>query len=130
MPVLCSIQTVFNDDWSLGIGNNQPQPGFVFIRNPRGVGRAMPGKSPFELLQAHREWRQQMIQDLWIQPQTVSLEAYREHQRHRTKQRAESVSKGSFLAGLGRYYTRKAAPVYDWKGDWPKEAAKKGPGQH
>jgi hypothetical protein len=125
VPVLCSIQTVFNDDWSLGVGNNQPQPAAVFIRNPRGVGRAMPGKTPFELLQAHKEWRQQMIQELWLTPQPASLEAYRIHQRHRAQQRAEIVVKGSFLARLGIYYKRKAAPVYDWQGDWPKEAARK-----
>jgi hypothetical protein len=24
------------------------------------------------------------------------------------------------------YYKRQAAPVYEWKGDWPKEAEKRG----
>ncbi|HTD23480.1 MAG TPA: hypothetical protein VK738_12550 [Terriglobales bacterium] len=126
LPVLCTMQTVFDNDWSLGVGNNQPQPAAVFLRNPRGVGKAMPGKSPFEVWQTHREWRQQMIQDLSIQPQDVSLEAYRAHQQIRAQQRAERVRKGSFLAKLSMYYKRKAAPVYEWKGNWPKEAEKRG----
>jgi hypothetical protein len=126
MPVLCSIQTHFNHDWSLGVANNKPQPAAVFIRNPHGVGRAMPGKTPFELLQAHKEWRMQMIEDLGIEPQPVSVAAYRQHQQTRAQQRAAQVRHGSFIARLGIFYKRKVAPVADWRGDWPKEAAKRG----
>ncbi len=126
VPVLCSIQTHFNQDWSLGIANNKPLPAAVFIRNPHAVGRAMPGKSPFELLQAHKEWRMQMVEDLGIEPQSVSVAAYRQHQQTRAQQRAAQVRGGSFLARLGIYYKRKLAPVADWRGDWPREAAKRG----
>jgi hypothetical protein len=125
MPVLCTIQTYFNDDWSLGTGSNQPQPASIFIRNPHAIGRAMPGKSPWELLQAHREWRDQMIQDLGVQPEPASLEGYRAQQKLRAEQRAALVAKGSFLMKLGTFYKRKALPIYDWKGDWPSAAAKR-----
>lgn len=125
LPVLCAMQTVFDNDWSLGVGNNQPQPAAVFLRNRRGVGKTMPGRSPLEVWQTHREWRQQMMQDLNIQPQSVSLAAYRAHQQIRAQQRAEKVRKGSFLAKLSMYNKRKMVPVYEWKGDWPKEATRR-----
>jgi hypothetical protein len=126
LPVLVTMQTVFDKDWSLGVGNNQPQPAAVFFRNPRAVGKAMPGTSVSEVWQTHCEWRQGMMQDLGVQPQPVSLEAYRAHQQIRAQQRAERIRKGSFLAKLSMYYKRQAAPVYEWKGDWPKEAKERG----
>jgi hypothetical protein len=126
MPVMISIQTHFSDDWSVSAANNKPQPAAIFLRNPRALYRLMPGKTPFELLQAQREWRYQMIQELGIHPlEPISLEAYRSHHRHRTLQRTQLVRKGTFLARLGVYYKRKIAPVYEWRGDWPREAAKR-----
>jgi len=125
MPVMCAVQTFFDQDWSLGVGNNQPQPGAVFIRNPHAVGRAMPGKNPFDLLLGHREWRDQMINDLGIQPQPPSWVAYRDQNQKRAQQRVEIMRKGSILLNFAKYLKRKAAPVYDWKGDWPAEAEKR-----
>lgn len=124
-PILCSIQTFYDQDWSLGVANSQPQAASVFIRNPHSIGRYMPGKSPHDLLLSHREWRDQMIHDLGIQPQPVSWDAYSAQNQKRAQQRIDIMRKSSMIANFAKFLKRQALPVYEWKGDWPTEAEKR-----
>ncbi len=124
-PVMCAIETYFDQDWSLAITNSQPQAASVFGRNPHSLSRCMPGKNPHDQLLSHREWRDQMIKDLGIQPQPVSWDAYTAQNQKRAQQRVEIMRKGSIFDNLAKFLKRQALPVYEWKGDWPAEAEKR-----
>jgi hypothetical protein len=131
LALKCSIQSCLQDGWTLGFSDRKPQATSSLLRRKKAIGVCMPNSSPYELLQAFLQMREQICADLGISYlKDDSLEAYIAKMQQAVTDMREAVQQKNFATGISQVYYRKFSLLktkseYVWLGDYPKEAERR-----
>ncbi len=122
----CSFTSRCENGWVVSTGTRKPNGGTWIMRLPQSVWRCKPGLDPASLYQAHQQQCSELSSDLGLRtlPAGSASEYFRGVQS-RMQQRRTAVRAKMVPTILFEYYAFVFRPRLEWKGDWPKEAAKR-----
>jgi hypothetical protein len=126
IEMACSFTTRCENGWVISTGARKFNGGSWIMRLPQSVWRCKPGLDPVSLFQAHQQQCTELTSDLGVRtlPATSASEYFRGVQS-RMQQRRTAVRAKLVPTILFEYYAFTFHPRLEWKGDWPKEAAKR-----
>jgi hypothetical protein len=122
------ISSRLDDNWSLSNSNMIPNPIQCVLRKPRALWKSIPKGGPRELLDAHLQMRQSMMDDLGIGNITTDSEqAYFDAQTENHHKNREALRKKNAILLRLESILYKRMPILTWMGDLQK-ATKNRPG--
>jgi len=126
IEMACSFTTRCENGWVISTGARKFTGGSWIMRLPQSVWRCKPGLDPVSLFQAHQQQCTELTSDLGVRvlPAGSASEYFRGVQS-RMQQRRTAVRAKLVPTILFEYYSFAFRPRLEWKGDWPKEAAKR-----
>ncbi len=126
IEMACSFTTRCENGWVISTGARKFTGGSWIMRLPQSVWRCKPGLDPVSLFQAHQQQCTELTSDLGVRtmPATSASEYFRGVQ-NRMQQRRTAVRAKLVPTILFEYYAFTFHPRLEWKGDWPKEAARR-----
>jgi hypothetical protein len=65
-PLCCNLLTFLENGWSVSTTNRRSRRGNYLLRRPRALWWSLPDRAPYQLLEAHREWRDRVARDLGL----------------------------------------------------------------
>jgi len=117
-PMRYSIQSYFQDGWSLGTGTLKSNGMIYMCRNPKHLGTYCPEGEPAEVFSIHLERRQEVQARLGLQLSTdVSWEFYFTKQTENALKRREIFEHKNVLVALIEGTLFEFNPVTEWLGD-------------
>ena len=122
----CSFTTRYQNGWVVSTGTRRPNGGTWIMRLPQSVWRCKPGLDPVSLFQAHQQQCAELSSDLALRtlPGNAASD-YFPGVQSRMQQRRTAVRSKMIPTILFEYYSFVLRPRLEWKGDWPKEVAKR-----
>ncbi len=126
IALACSFTSRCENGWVISTGARKLNGGSWIMRLPQSVWRAKPGLDPVSLFQAHQQQCTELTSDLGVRTlPAVSASEYFRGVQSRMQQRRTAVRAKLVPIILFEYYSFMVRPRLEWKGDWPKEAAKR-----
>ena len=124
----CAFVSTMEDGWKIVVSDNQPEPGSVFVRQPRALSRCFPNLAVSDLLKKFSEFRNQVSIDLQIKPlANETIEQFISDVQNNAAQMQAALKTRNVWVALAHYHKRRLTrnrvkPMYEWLGDYPKVA--------
>ena len=127
LELAVSFITRFDGGWQVSTGPRKPNGGTWILRLGRSVWQCKPGLEPSGLLQSHQQLCTNLRSDLGVGVLPArSAEDYFRDITSRMQLRRAALKKKWLPVILLEFNLFKLRPHLEWKGDWPKEASKRG----
>jgi hypothetical protein len=129
-PLLFGISSSLDGGWGIGTGNGKPRTITYLWRLPKLVQTKQPGASPGKLLERHLELRDYLVNGLGLQVLTdSSVENWFARGDNTWGLRKEALLDRDIVADLREAQRVEKQGHWEWLGDYPQEAARRGTGK-
>lgn len=126
MPMVCTIHSAMEQGWSLSTTNLKPNGLSHTWRNPKSLWSYHPSATPDKLLQAHRERRQQIQENLKVSIVTdLSWEFYFTQQERNAIKRREIFERKNIFIALIEATLFEMNPLSEWMGEYQRAIRKR-----